>query len=360
MKQKLKDFNIGLGQMAVIVGQTGSGKTGFASAYNDLKCRWQLKHEKQFRRKQNIIDEQITSELVEGGYTNLYTKYPNTYADFNLRYKWRGKMYQVPDFDLLRFSLPNPYYATDFFQPGADFFVDEAHEKLNNQNYYQIKQPFYDGISTDRHVGYNLICLTQLFSKLPTDIRRLTTDIYQINKLKVIYWPFTKIPLYSKWSITHYSGIEFTNYVPTKITKRGYKYNLKHGVAVPEIEFLKFTYWGNWYKLYDTHEQRYKRFRGLSRGIKFTRRYVNYPTSATLESITTYNLARCDETPEAFKLSEKKCFEKFGSLKDFVVKPVVKEIISEMIHEAQNQKLLTYNDPNKPKPSTPSKKVIWS
>ena len=355
MKEKLKDFEQGLGQLAIIVGETGSGKTGFISAYSNLKCRWQLKKEKKFRKKLCNIDEQITEELFLGGYENLDTQYPNVYADFNLKYKWKGKMNQIADFDLLRFSLPNPYYETDFFQPGADFIVDEFHEKLNNQNYYQIKQPFYDGISTNRHIGYNLIGITQLFSKLPTDIRRLTKDIYQINSLKVIYWPFTKIPLYSKWKITHYSGIEFTNFVPTKITKRGYKYNLRHGVSMPNMEFLTFTYWGNWHKLYDTHEQRYKRLRGLPRNINYTRRYVEYPTSATFESVTEYNVARCDETPEAFKLSEKQCFEKFGSLKDFVVKPMIEEIILKMIQQARTQKLLTYNQVDK----EISKKVKW-
>ena len=357
MKEKLKNFEYGLGQLAIVIGPTGAGKTGFISAYSNLKCRWQIKKENKFRKKQSNIDEQITSELIFGGYENLETKYPNIYADFNLKYKWKHKFYQLPDFDLLRFSLPNPYYETDFFQPGADFIVDEFHEKLNNQNYYQIKQPFYDGISTNRHIGYNLIGITQLFSKLPTDVRRLTTDIYSIIDLHVINWPFTKIPMYSKWTIIHYSGIEFTNFVPTKLTKKGYKYNLKHGVAMPDMEFLTFTYWGNWHKLYDTHEQRYKRFRGLSKDIKFTRRYVKYPDCATFENVTDYNLARVDEVPEAFKMTEKQCYEKFGNLKDFVVRPMVAEIIKNMIFKAQQQKLLTYHSVDN---IEQTKKVRWN
>lgn len=358
MKEKLKHFENGLGQLAIIIGTTGSGKTGFVSAYSNLKCRWQLKKERKFRRKQNNIDEQITAELVAGGYKNLKTTYPNIHADFNLKYKWHGKLHQVSDFDLLKFSLPNPYYSTDFFQPGADFIVDEFHEKLNNQNYFQIKQPFYDGISTNRHIGYSLIGITQLFSKLPTDVRRLTTDIYKIEHLQVKYWPFTQIPLKSTWYITHYSGIEFTNFVPSKITGKGYKYNLKHGVSMPDVEFLKFTYWGNWHKLYDTHEQRYKRFRGLPKNITYTKRYVEYPTSATFEEITKYNLARTDETPEAFKLSEKQCYEKYGSLKDFVVRPMVQEIINTMILNARQQNLLTYGIKNNL--VKPPAKIKWS
>ena len=344
MKEKIKDFkNFNFGQLAVICGRTGAGKSGFISAYSNLKARWQIRHVKKFCRKQCNIDEQITAELNEGGYTNLKTLYPNIYADFMCGYKYHGKIYQYPDFNLLRFWLPNPWFETDFYQPGADLICDEAHQKLNNQNYYQIKQPFYDALSTDRHVGYNLILLTQIFSKLPSDIRRLTTDIYYITDLKVICFPFTKIPFKSKWKIIHFYGQEFTNFNPFYVTKKGYSNALKQAQVLPEIEFLTFSCYGNWHKLYDTREQRYKRFRGLPCDVSYTRRYAKYPDRITPESIRQYNLFRGDEVPDAFRLSEKKCVEKYGTLREFINLPYAKEQaqkqIAEMMKKSQTKLL---------------------
>lgn len=198
------------------MGDPGAGKTAFAYAQAISECY------NKDRRKQA---QNVVFALNAGGYSNLLLPDDHiVYTETSVIGRLFGRKVQTTYIcSGARFGLPNDEKETDFYPPYAFIVYDEGQKNVDSRNYKSLADYVKRGWETHRHMGYDILYVSQ-WGNLDKCLRKVIGRIIYICEKGQRYNKDKYSHIQSWWRYIEFASYEeYENWVVSGKSKRELK-----------------------------------------------------------------------------------------------------------------------------------------
>lgn len=181
--------------------------------------------------------EKLVKKLNEGGFHYCYDFVHLVYADYYI--EARGKRTVSHEINGYEIGLPDKDFGTTFFAPGAQIYLDEAQKYFNSRESKSLADRVSRWFELHGHMGFNITLAVQRPKLIDLNIRELATQVIEVVELKHTY---------------DYNRLVRTEWICNvdDNAARAVEY-VEGGKAGRFGQRKKFSYEGNIFKRYDSH-----------------------------------------------------------------------------------------------------------
>ncbi len=158
----------------VVSGAQGVGKTSFCSA---LLCA----DYKKWRKWRSEEGKKLAEQYYADNKIKLNVSDRLYFSSVKILLNKRKKLY-THYVDVQRLGLPNPDYAVQYLPRGSVVYIQEADILLFCRDYQELNSYLINLLKYVRHNLLTIVFDCQAFGALDKALRRLTVDLYYIEK----------------------------------------------------------------------------------------------------------------------------------------------------------------------------------